>query len=97
MSDVEYLTVPEIAGKTGRHQKVIRRAIDRGELAAERLFGRVLVPVEEWERYRREQRVEPRRRAPRAPRAPRPRAAAREMSTPGSLARLRAIEEASAG
>jgi hypothetical protein len=97
VSDREFFSVQELVTMTGCHRNTIYRAIEREELVAERLFGRVLVPVAEWERYRRVQRSHPHRRRPDAARPPRIRVSQRELAQPGSLARLRSIEEAGAG
>lgn len=81
---------------TGCHRNTIYRAIEREELVAERLFGRVLVPVAEWERYRGAHRSYPPRRRRDPARSPRIQLSQRELAQPGSLARLRSIEEAGA-
>lgn len=88
MSARGFYSIAELAELAGVEHKAVRRAIDRGELRAEKLFNRLRVSAEEWERYR-ALHV----RGGRAPEAP-PRAVARRRpsTVTGSLARLRAIE-----
>jgi excisionase family DNA binding protein len=90
--DREFFSVAELAELAGVNHKAIRRAIERGELRAEKLFNRVRIPAAEWERYRASRQVA------HVPRSALGRAATseRRRSEPGSLARLRAIEEGEA-
>lgn len=61
MSDGERLaTVAEVAERVGLGERAIRRAIERGELPASKLCGRVRVRPEDAEAWIEQNRVQPR-------------------------------------
>ena len=90
----DVLTPHEIAERAGFSYHAILRAIRRGDLQAfEPVPGRYRIEIAEYERWLRH----PTRRDPSAPReyAPRPwrRRVDPDPTRPGSITRLRAIEE----
>jgi hypothetical protein len=78
----------------GVSHHAVLRAIDRGDLEAERVFNRLRISSEALDAYRAARRVVPRPAAPvRVPPAPPAGTAPRASDTQvGSLAHLRAIE-----
>ncbi len=60
MSDERLATVAEVAEHVGLSERAIRRAIERGELPASKLCGRVRIRPEDAEAWIEQNRVQPR-------------------------------------
>lgn len=87
-----FYTPHEIADLFGVSYHAVLRAIDRGELEAERVFNRIKISQDALDAYRDANRVQPRRRGPIVASEPPTRPRAERRGGAGSLAALRAIE-----
>jgi excisionase family DNA binding protein len=75
------LSVAEVAERVGRDQQAVRRAIDRGDLVAFRVCGRLIVYESDFEKWLDRCRVEPKIRARRS--GDRPNRITRPVATNG--------------
>jgi len=66
VSEREFLTVAEIAARTGLSRSAVYRAVDDGELEAHKIRGRVKVRVAAYEAWLESCQVRRERRGPRS-------------------------------